>query len=267
VLEVTITHNLRERAEVMVLFNRRLIALDWGRKGPDPTAYTPRRAKQDVALFNEMREKGAAVIASYKGATVKRSDRLIGWVEPGSEFVQGVNDLLCLTLSKVRVVDSSKGFLGHLVPRQCTLQTCHDRSKGRLAAAVLGTVVPRSVWSLHTLDLEWLATNFLIIEGLCLTVWSGGRSYEAIDHAGYSPSGREVLAQTTVSQGFVGKKAARLLELRSSKRDLVMFGPSSAREQCPAGIHYYAIEDMFTTVDSMPEGRWLVDLMLNVADV
>lgn len=166
-LEVTITHNLDELAEVTVLFTRRLIALDWGRKGPDPDAYAGRRAKQDVRLFHNMREKGAAVIASYKGASEKRSDRVIGWVEPGSEFVGGVNDLLCLPLSRARVVDSSKGFLGNLAPRQCAVQTCHTRAQGNLAAAVLGTEMPRNVWSLHTLDVEWLATNFLITEGLC----------------------------------------------------------------------------------------------------
>lgn len=98
-----------------------------------------------------------------------------------------------------------------------------------------------------------------------LTVWSGGRSYENIDHAGFSPTGREVLAQTTVSQGFVGRKAECLLELQAPNRDLVMFGPESARDQCPPSIRYHAIEDVFTSLDSTSEGSWLIDLMLNVA--
>ncbi len=72
-LEVTITHNLRDAGEVSQLFARRLIALDWDRKGPDPSAYTG-RAKTDVRLFNEMKDLGAAVIAAYKGATT--TDRI-----------------------------------------------------------------------------------------------------------------------------------------------------------------------------------------------
>ena len=41
-LEVTITHNIGNNANVTGLFKRRLIALDWGRKGPNPDAYTGR---------------------------------------------------------------------------------------------------------------------------------------------------------------------------------------------------------------------------------
>ena len=74
-------------------------------------------------------------------------------------------------------------------------------------------------------------------------MWSGSRSYENIDHAGYARTGREVLAQTTVSESFVGKKAACLLELQSRRRDLLIFGPKSARKECPSGIRYYSIED------------------------
>jgi hypothetical protein len=176
-----------------------------------------------------------------------------------------INGLLCLTPSKARVVDASISFLGNLAPRSCTVQTCHNRAKGRLASFVLGTETARSVGSLHHLDVEWLVTNFLISQGLCASVWSGGRSYESIDHAGYAPTGREVLAQTTVSTGFVGKKAAQLLELRSPRRDLLMFGPESARARCGADIQYYAIEAVFATVDNSPEGRWLIDRMLAVA--
>ena len=263
VLEVTITHNLHDAAEVAQLLTRRLIALDWGRKGPDPAAYTG-RAKTDVKLFHAMKTHGAAVIAAYKGATDKRSDRLVGWVKPGTKF-ERVKGLLCLKLSKARIVDSSISYLGNLAPRSCTVQTCHKRSKGRLASFVLGTRTARSVWSLHHLDVEWLVTNFLYSQGLCASVWSGGRSYENIDHAGHAPTGREVLAQTTVSEGFVGKKARRLLELKSRSRDLLMFGPESARKECPSGIRYYSIERVFTTIDAKAEGRWLIDRMLSVA--
>lgn len=262
-LEVTITHNLRDAGEVSQLFARRLIALDWDRKGPDPSAYTG-RAKTDVRLFNEMKDLGAAVIAAYKGATGNRSHRLVGWVEPGARFKR-LNGLLCLPLSKATVVDASISYLGNLAPRSCTVQTCHNRAKGRLTSFVLGTKTARSVGSLHHMDIEWLVTNFLLSQRICASVWSGGRSYENIDHAGYASSGREVLAQTTVSTGFVGRKASRLLELQSPRRALLMFGPESARQQCHAGIQYYSIENVFKATDATPEGRWLINRMLAVA--
>ncbi len=41
-----------------------------------------------------------------------------------------------------------------------------------------------------------------------------------------------------------------------------MFGPESARKQCPADIRYYSIEDAFATMDAKPEGHWLIDRML-----
>ena len=129
-LEVTITHNLRDAGEVSQLFARRLIALDWDRKGPDPSAYTG-RAKTDVRLFNEMKDLGAAVIAAYKGATDNRSHRLVGWVEPGARFKR-LNGLLCLSLSKAKVVDASISYLGNLAPRSCTVQTCHNRARDGL---------------------------------------------------------------------------------------------------------------------------------------
>ena len=78
------------------------------------------------------------------------------------------------------------------------------------------------------------------------------------------PAG-EILAQTTVSTGFVGKKASRLLELQSPGRGLLMFGPESARHQCHAGIQYYSIENVFKAMDAKPEGRWLINRMLAVA--
>ena len=134
-LEVTITHNIGNADDTAVLFARRLIALDWGRKGPNPAAYTHRRARQDVKLFHEIRRNGAAVIAAYKGATDKPSDRLVGWVAPeptGRDY----HGLLCLPLSKARVVDSSSSFLGNLAPRLCTVQRCNNRARGRLMRLV-----------------------------------------------------------------------------------------------------------------------------------
>lgn len=263
-LEVTITHNLRELAEVVVLFGQQLIALDWGRLGPDPASYRG-RAKTDVTLFHRMRTQGAAVIAAYKGATARRSDRLVGYVEPGAEVRLDVNGLLCLPLSRVKVVDASINFLGQLVPRQCTIQQCGIRAKGRLAAWVLGRKLPRSVWTLHHLDVEWLVTNYLIAKGLCANVWSGGRSFENVDHAGISATGRAVLAQTTVSEGLIGTKASKLLELAANDRDLMLFGPAAAREQCPTSIHYVSIEEVFATLDATRAGRWLIDRMLQRA--
>jgi len=263
-LEVTITHNIGNADDTAVLFDRHLIALDWGRKGPNPDAYTHRRAKRDVKLFHEMRMNGAAVIAAYKGATDRPSERLVGWVAPGTNFKR-LHGLLCLPLSRARVVDSSSSFLGNLAPRQCTVQTCHQRSVGQLLRFVLGKTAVRGVASLHHRDVEWLVANYLFAEGVCASVWTGSRSFEDIDHAGYSPSGREVLAQTTVSRNFVGKKAERLLELKSARRDLLMFGPESAREQCPSGIQYHAIEDVFRVLEKAPSGRWLINRMLGVA--
>lgn len=107
-------------------------------------------------------------------------------------------------------------------------------------------------------------TNHLIRAGLCVTVWSGGRSFENIDHAGYGPNGREVLVQTTVSAGVIAAKAARLLELKAPNRDLLMCGPESAREHCPRGITYHGIESVFDAMDVTAEGRWLIDRMLAI---
>jgi len=182
-LEVTITHNLSDSDEVAQLYERHLIALDWDRKGAEPSEYHG-RARTDIKLFHEIVRCGAAVIASYNGATERRSDRLIGWVAPGTPWTR-VNGLLCLQLSSVKRVDSSKSFLGNLAPRSCTVQTCHNRARGRLARLVSEREAIRSVWSLHNFDVEWLVTNFLLIEAICTTVWSGSRSYESIDHAGF----------------------------------------------------------------------------------
>jgi len=259
-LEVTITHNLPDAAEVDKLFRRQLIALDWGRKGPDPSLYTG-RAHTDVNLFHTMRQRGAAVIAAYKNSTANPSDRLIGRVEVAAEF-ERVKDLLCLPLSKARRIDSSKSFLGNLAPRQCTVQRCGNRAKGRLAALALGQISPRSVASLHHLDVEWLVTNYLVITGICACVWSGGRAFEDIDHAGWTMDGLELLAQTTISANLVGTKAAKLLALAKSNRVLHFFGPARAAAQCPAGIDYHSIETVFSELDRTAGGRWLIDRML-----
>ncbi len=258
-LEVTITHNLPDAAEVSELFRRRLIALDWDRKGPDPNRYTG-RAKTDINLFHSMRQNGAAVIAAYKKATKKPSDRLVGCIEVGAEF-ERVNGLLCLQLSAAQVVDSSIGFLGNLAPRG-TVQPCGNRAKGRLADWVLGKVSPRSVWSLHHRDVELLVTNYLMATGMCESIWTGARSYESIDHAGWSLDGRELLAQTTVSADFVGTKASKLLTLAHADRVLHFFGPSDSAEQCPAGITYHAIETVFSELDGTAAGQWLINRML-----
>lgn len=259
-LEVTITHNLSDVSEVAELFGRRLIALEWGRKGPDLTLYTG-RAHTDVALFHTMREHGAAVIAAYKGVTEHRSDRLIGLVRPGVDF-QRVNGLLCLPLSDARVIDSSANFLGNLPPRQCTVQPCGNRAKGRLSALVLGQGSPRNVWALHNRDVETLVANYLISSGLCNSVWNGSRAFEDIDHAGYARNGQELLAQTTVSTELVSNKAAKLLRLDLPNRTLHFFGPAGAEHQCPQPIEYHSIEAIFNELDQTDAGRWLIDRML-----
>ncbi len=262
-LEVTITHNLTDPAEVAELFRRRLIALDWGRKGPNPNEYTGRGCT-DVTLFHTMRQHGAAVIAAYKGATSKPSDRLIGYVKAGAEFTR-VKGLLCLPLSKAQVVDSSESFLGNLAPRQCTVQRCGNRAKGRLAALVQGSALPRDVWLLHHLDVEWLVTNYLIATRLCVCVWSGGRAFEDIDHIGLTTDGRELLAQTTVSEKLVGTKAARLLSFARSNRVLYFFGPARCAAECHAGVTYHSIETVFSKLDQTSGGQWLINRMLGVS--
>ncbi len=264
-IEVTITHNLSNKDEVATLWDRKLIALDWGRKGPDPEAYLKPAARRAVELFHLMRKEGAAVIAAYKGVTPNRADRLIGYVEHGAPFVD-FNGLLCLPLACPRVIDSGRSFLGNLAPRQCTIQRCEKRARGRLAALASGAVVSRSVWSLHHHDVEWLVNNYLISHGICTTIWSGSRCFEDIDHVGITSDGVEVLAQTTVSNGFVRKKGMRLLAYSSdSQRQLHMFGPADALGACPAGIIYHAIETVFTGLDETDQGRWLIDRMLTAA--
>ncbi len=259
-LEVTITHNLDDASEVTELYRRRWIALDWGRKGSDPDEYEG-RAKTDVQLFNTMRRDGAAVTAAYKKATVSSpSRRLVGLVERGIAF-EDLNGLLCLPLNAVQTLDSSRSFLGNLVPRQCTVQRCVNRARGRLANLVRGIASAPNVGMLHHHDVEWLVTNYLIVTGLCTCVWSGNRSYEDIDHAGWMPDGRELIAQTTISAGLVRAKAERLLQLASEDRRLYLFGPEASAPDCPEGITHLGIESLIPRLIQIPGGQWLVSRM------
>jgi hypothetical protein len=210
-----------------------------------------------------MRLEGAAVIAAYKKATVKSSDRLIGCIDVGAKF-ERVNDLLCLPLSNVQLVDCSINFLGNLAPRGCTIQPCGNRAKGRLAALALREISPRTVGALHHRDVEQLVTNYLIITRMCECIWSGGRALENIDHAGLTADGRELLAQTTVSESLVGTKAASLLSLARPDRVLHFFGPAASAAQCPTGIAYHAIESVFAELDQTITGQWLINRMLNI---
>jgi hypothetical protein len=261
-LEVTITHNLTDPLEVTELYRRRWIALDWERKGPDPSEYTG-RAKTDVLLFRRMQQEGAAIIAAYKQATRDNpSKRLVGAIKPGTDFTS-LDGLLCLPLTSVQEIDSSRSFLGNLAPRQCTIQTCGNRAKGRLADLVMGTASPRTVGLLHHHDVEWLVTNYLIVTGLCKCVWSGGHSFEDIDHAGGMPDGRELLAQTTISARLIRNKAEKLLKYADADRALYMFGPESSLSQCPNGITYIPIECLMPRLMEEPAGQWLVKRMLN----
>jgi len=259
-LEVTITHNLDDAEEVKELYRRRWIALDWHRKGPDPSAYKG-RARTDVMLFNTIRQQGAAVIAAYKKATRdKPSRRLVGIVKLGAAF-EDLNGLLCLPLSVVQIVDSSRGFLGNLAPRRCTVQGCGNRARGRLSNLVSGHESPDDVGLLHHHDVEWLVTNYLIVTGMCECVWSGGRSYEDIDHAGSMPGGRELLAQTTISASLVRKKAERLLKHASADRVLYLFGPEASGSHCPSGVIFQPIEKLIPRLVKAAGGRWLVSRM------
>lgn len=261
-LEVTITHNLEKKdaADVADLFRLKWIALDFGRKGQNPEAYTG-HARTAVKLFHTMKQNGAAVIAAYKGATTKPSQRLVGCVEAGVEF-EDLNGLLCLPLSKTRVVDSSASFLGNLAPRQCTVQHCGNRAKGRLAAFVNGKVM-RDVGALHHHDVELLVTNYLIAKRLCTCVWSGARTFEDIDHAGWTTDGRELLAQTTVSESekLVKTKAKKLRCYARHDRVLHFFGPAKSAKDCPSGIAFHSIETVFSELDQMDGGKWLINGM------
>lgn len=51
----------------------------------------------------------------------------------------------------------------------------------------------------------------------------------------------------------------------SAPRALLMFGPESARQQCRLGIRNYSIAEVFKAMDVKREGRWLINLMLAVA--
>jgi hypothetical protein len=115
---------------------------------------------------------------------------------------------------------------------------------------------------MHHLDVEWLVTNYLVSTGLCACVWSGGRSYEDIDHAGVNVVGAELLAQTTVGASLVKKKAARLLELMHPGRSLYMFAPAKGAASCPRGVTFVSLETVFDTLESSRAGRWLIDRML-----
>jgi hypothetical protein len=248
-LEVTITHDLSDATEVKELYRRQWIALEWGRKGSDPSAYTG-RARTDVQLFNSIQHQGASVIAAYKKATGdKPSRRLVGLVEVGAVF-KDLNGLLCLPLSAVRVVDSSRGCLGNLAPRECTIQPCGNRARGRLTDFIHGRASPHSVDLLHHHDVEWLVTNYLISTGMCKSVWSGNRSYEAVDHAGWMPDGRELLAQTTISASLVRKKAERLLSLASADRILYLFGQEASESHCPGGSYISIDRETHPAVDT-----------------
>ncbi len=98
---------------------------------------------------------------------------------------------------------------------------------------------------------------------MCKCVWSGSRTFEDIDHAGYGRDGQELLAQTTVSTNLVANKAAKLLRLAQPNRTLHFFGPADAQSQCPAPIQFHSIETVFTELDRTAGGRWLIDRMLN----
>lgn len=266
ILEVTITHNLEDPSETRQLLKRRLIAIDYGRKwketGTDPKRFKGQSSKA-LRLFEKMRLVGAAVLAAYKGSMDKPEHRLVGVVAPDSEY-QHFRGLLCLKLKKHQVVDVSTNFMGNLTPRQCTIQSCEKRAKGRLIQIAMGTPMNRDIGRLHFHDVENLVHNYLITSGLCEVVWTGGRCFENIDHAGVDRRGREVLAQTTVSSGadLVEKKAVGLLELKQPKRTLIFFGPASAKSSCPKGIKYVEIEKVFGELDRSRSGRWLIDRMI-----
>ena len=259
-LEVTITHNLEIPGEVAELLTRKWIALDWGRKGPDPDKYVG-GARSQIELFHEMKSEGAAVLAAYKSAAKARGQRLIGWVPKGADFLS-LNGLLCLPLERARLVDASRSFLGNLSPRSCTIQRCSERSRGRLAALVHERAVERSVWSLHHRDVEVLVANYLMARMDCHATWNGAHSFEDLDHAAITAEGRELLAQTTVSIRLVREKATRLLDFRQPHRDLCFFGPEASRHECPPGIRYVALEEVFASLDATHSGRWLINLML-----
>ena len=260
-LEVAITHKLKDKGEVRTLWERQWIALDFGRRGSDPSNYRG-RARSQIELFNRIAKEGAAVVGIYRKATPKRSDRLIGLVRPGTTF-RDLNGLLCLPLSDARVVDASISFVGNLVPRMCTVQPCGNRAVGKLRAVAHGRPVIRTVTSLHHLDVEWLVTNWMITSGLCTCVWAGSKSFEDVDHVGVSSGGATVLAQTTVSSHLVEKKAKRLLRIAGPERHLYLFAPAEAKDSCPKPVQFVALDDVFSQMDATSSGRWLINRMVS----
>jgi len=266
VLEVTITHNLRNPTDVEELLLRRWIAIDfggnWEERSKDPSEHTG-RVCTDLTLFLNMKKFGAAVIAAYKGATSNKSERLVGRVKQGAEFTY-LNGLLCLPLSDVTRRSAATSFLGNLAPRHCTMQPCADRAKGRLAALVNGIPLKRSFESLHHRDVEWLVTHYLVHIRRCRAVWSGGKSFESVDHIAWSESGDDVLAQTTISESLktVQHKADLLLNVSSASCERLMFCPGSTHKDVRKGLEYISVEEVFAELDKTPEGRWLIDRML-----
>ena len=122
----------------------------------------------------------------------------------------------------------------------------------------------RDVWSLRNRDVEWLVTNFLFSQRICAAVWSGSRSYEDIDHAGQSPTGREVLAQATVSEEFRRKESRSTSWTQDRTARLAPVRTRIGSRAMPIG-NQIPIDPGCVRCDRQdPAGRWLVNRMLAV---
>ena len=268
-LEVTITHNFGGSDPVeheRLLVEKNWIALDWGRKGPNPDDYDSEKARSQVGLFHRLSTEGGAVLAAYN-RVLRRGERVVGFVKAGTpfEFLRPVpgkdHGLLCLPLTHPQRFDSSSNFLGNLPPRQCSVQPCGNRAQGRLWALAHGESRLRSVDGLHHKDLEWLVSNYLVRNGVCAVLWSGGQSFADIDHIGITAEGGRILAQTTRSLTLVKKKTATLEPHRDAGK-LLFFAPEAARTQVPSSVTFVAIEEVFAWAESNAAGAAMLDAML-----
>ncbi|MFH1467872.1 MAG: hypothetical protein ABIO70_26035 [Pseudomonadota bacterium] len=293
-LEVTITHNFADSDHpseqdlelTRRLFQNGMIGFRWYKeKGPPPKELIKAQGKaarqalwarykrssnswQTEYLF-DLVEHGGAVMGTYKGAADPKTHRLVGLVQQGQGFKierptgpSDLHDLLCLKLHRAAIYDSSQSFLGNLVPRGCTIQSCHKRALGRLYALAAAEQIERDVRGLHHHDLEWLVTNYLLKRCGCSVVFGGSPSYEAVDHVGFDEHGNLVLAQTTLSNSFAAEKIGALAKYESARR--LYFGPAETLTTPQKGVELIAIEKAFSWADDdgNPAGRAMISAML-----
>lgn len=256
--------DMMTRTESLQLRENRWLGTGTEGFGADPLRYPAGNHRRQVELFNKMATDGAAVVAGYPKLGFDYV-RVVGVVKC-QEIFRHVR-LICLRLCESQLFDATASFLGNLQPVKCTLQDCSNRSVEKLALLASRSPIERSVKSMHNRDVEWLSLNYLLMENVCTTIWSGGKAYPHVDHIGWTTNGREVLTQTTVSNdlAIAEQKCARLLELLTPHRDLVFCAPRVVGAACPSTIRFIAIEDAFNALDQTIAGRLMIDRTLSAS--